>query len=209
MLFLDEMPEFPRSVLETLRQPLEDGDVSVTRSLVTVRYPSKLTLVASMNPCPCGYLGDPQHACACTPQQVQQYRSRISGPLLDRIDLHVDVPAVRYAELRDVDSGESTAVVRARVSEVRARQRRRFADARLHCNAQMQPRHIREHCVIDSAGHALMERVVDRLGMSARAYGRILKVARTIADLAGSDRIDSAHVAEAVQYRQLDRRRAA
>ena len=207
LLFLDELPEFRRSVLEVMRQPLEDGAITVTRSLVSVRYPSKVMLVASMNPCPCGYLGDSNHTCSCTPQQVAQYRSRISGPLMDRIDLHIEVPAVRYDELRGVERGESSADVRERVCRARAVQRARLAEQGMWCNAQMGAREIREHCRVDNDGHKLLERVVDRLGMSARAYARILKVARTIADLRGVPDIDAGHLAEAVQYRKLDRRR--
>ncbi len=207
LLFLDELPEFRRSVLEVMRQPLEDGAITVTRSLVSVRYPSRVMLVASMNPCPCGYLGDPKHTCSCSPQQVAQYRSRISGPLMDRIDMHIDVPAVSYDQLRGVDPGESSESVRDRVCTARALQRARLAGQGMWCNAQMGAREIREHCRVDNDGHKLLERVVDRLGMSARAYARILKVARTIADLRGVTDIDTGHLAEAVQYRKLDRRR--
>ena len=206
VLFLDELPEFRRSVLEVLRQPLEDGEVTVTRSLVSVDYPARVMRVASMNPCPCGYLGDPQHACTCNPTQVAAYRGRISGPLLDRIDLHVDVASVPYQALRQEAPSERSDQIRARVSEARGVQRARFAGTGIHANAQMTPRQIREHCAVDAEGHALLERVVDRLGMSARAYARILKVARTIADLDGAAAVAGAHIAEAVQYRKLDRR---
>lgn len=207
LLFLDELPEFRRSVLEVMRQPLEDGAITVTRSLVSVRYPSKVMLVASMNPCPCGYLGDPKHSCSCTPQQVVQYRSRISGPMMDRIDLHVDVPSVGYDELRTVERGESSIDVRLRVCAARAIQRTRLASRGMWCNAQMGAKEIREFCPVDNDGHKLLERVVDKLGMSARAYARILKVARTIADMHRVEDIDAGHLAEAVQYRKLDRRR--
>ncbi len=209
VLFLDELPEFRRSVLEVLRQPLEDGHVTVSRSLVTVNYPARVMLVASMNPCPCGFLGDRRHACSCTPQQVQMYRSRISGPLLDRIDLQVDVPAARYDELRDLSPGEPSSAVRARVQRARDRQLHRLSGLGMTCNAEMGARQIREVCKVDAAGHELLEKVVDKLGMSARAHARILKVARTIADLDGVDDIGIAHLAEAVQYRKLDRRDAA
>lgn len=205
ILFLDELPEFRKHVLEVMRQPLEDGQVAITRSLVTVNYPAHIMLVASMNPCPCGYLGDAHHPCGDTPQQVQQYRSRISGPLMDRIDLHVEVPAVRYRELRKVGRAEPSAAIRERVNAARSIQRERFAGSGLHCNAQMTPAHLRAHCVLDEAGHRLLEQVVDRLGMSARAWDRILKVARTIADLEASDSVRDAHVAEAIRYRALDR----
>jgi len=205
VLFLDELPEFSRAALEVMRQPLEDGHVTITRSLITVRYPAGLMLVASMNPCPCGYLTHPSRPCLCTQQQVAAYRGRVSGPLLDRIDLHVDVAAVDYTALRAAGRAEPTADIRARVEAARAVQRRRFADAPIHCNAEMTPKLLRAHCQVDAAGHALLERVIDRLGMSARAWDRILKVARTIADLAGEDAITGEHVAEAVQYRQLDR----
>ena len=207
LLFLDELPEFRRSVLEVMRQPLEDGSITVTRSLISVRYPSKVMLVASMNPCPCGYLGDPKHSCTCTPQQVIQYRSRISGPMMDRIDLHVDVPGVSYDELRGAQRGESSVDIRGRVCSARAVQRQRLSERGMWCNAQMGAREIRQFCSVDADGHKLLERVVDKLGMSARAYARILKVARTIADLNGAGDIDSGHLAEAVQYRKLDRRR--
>jgi magnesium chelatase family protein len=209
ILFLDELPEFRKSVLEVLRQPLEDGEVSITRSLITVKYPARIMLVASMNPCPCGYLGDAHHPCVCSTQQVERYRGRISGPLLDRVDLHIDVPGVRYRDLRDDCPGESSAAVLERVEEARERQRGRLRGSGLFCNAQMNSQELREHCRIDDDGHRLLERVVDRLGMSARAYARILKVARTIADLEGKERILGEHIAEAIQYRSLDRKLAA
>lgn len=205
ILFLDELPEFRRSVLEVMRQPLEDGHVSVTRSLVTVRYPARVMLVASMNPCPCGYLSDPNRRCSDTPQQVAQYRSRLSGPLLDRIDLHIEVPSVPYRELRGLGAAESSADVAERVLAARQRQRARLEGTGLPNNAAMGPRELEEHCRTDEAGHRLLAMVVDRLGMSARAWGRILKVARTIADLADEADITSGHLSEAVGYRGLDR----
>ncbi len=207
ILFFDELPEFRRNVLEVMRQPLEDGVVSISRSLMTVTYPASVMLVASMNPCPCGYHGDPTHACTDSIRDIERYRSRISGPLLDRIDLHIDVPAVRYDELRGCEPGESSVDIRTRVDRARAIQGERFAGRGIYSNAQMGPREIQEFCVIDAAGHRLLQRVVDKLGMSARAYARILKVARTIADLAADDGISSAAIAEAVAYRSLDRKK--
>lgn len=205
VLFLDELPEFRRSVLEVLRQPLEDGFVSITRSLVTVEYPARLTLVASMNPCPCGYLGDTHHRCQCRPQEIQRYRSRISGPLMDRIDLHVEVASVDYAALKEKTPSESSKKIRGRVEAAREVQRTRFERTQAHCNAQMNAGDLRDHCQLDDAGHRLLSSAMERLGLSARAWARVLKVSRTIADLAGSERIQRAHVAEAIQLRSLDR----
>jgi len=208
ILFLDEFPEFKKNILEMLRQPLEDGQVSISRSALSLTFPANFMLVAAMNPCPCGYLGDPQHACACTPVIVQRYRSRLSGPLLDRIDLHVDVPRVSYQELTDCREPESSATIRARVEAVRQLQRERLAPFGLYSNSQMQSRHIRKFCPVDEAGHRLLEVATDKLGFSARSHSRILKVARTIADLAGEGQIRQQHLAEAIQYRGLDRRTA-
>lgn len=205
VLFLDELPEFRRSVLEVLRQPLEDGFVSITRSLVTVEYPARLMLVASMNPCPCGYLGDPHHRCQCRPQDVQRYRGRISGPLMDRIDLHVDVAAVDYDALKQETPSESSASIRARVEAARGIQRARFSGQEVHCNAQMRAADLRAHCALDDAGHRLLSSAMERLGLSARAWARVLKVSRTIADLDGAEQIQRPHVAEAIQLRSLDR----
>lgn len=206
VLFLDELPEFKKNVLEVMRQPLEDQRVSLSRSLVTLTYPAAITLIASMNPCPCGHWGNPRQRCVCSPDQVLRYTSRISGPLLDRIDIHVEVPAVSYSDLKNPTRGEPSAAVRQRVQDARDRQLQRFRDLPLHCNAQLQPRELRRFCAIDDAGHRLLQSVIDRLGMSARAYDRILKVARTIADLDGDERIRTPHLAEAVQYRTLDRK---
>lgn len=208
VLFLDELPEFRRSVLEVLRQPLEDGFVSITRSLVTVDYPARLMLVASMNPCPCGHLGDTRHACRCHPQEIQRYRGRISGPLMDRIDLHVEVAAVDYSALKTPTPSESSATIRGRVEAARAVQRQRFGGAGFHCNAHMGAADLRVHCELDDDGHALLAAAMDRLGLSARAWARVLKVARTIADLEGAPQIRRAHVAEAIQLRSLDRSQA-
>jgi magnesium chelatase family protein len=206
VLFLDEMPEFKKNVLEMLRQPLEDGQVCISRAALSLSYPASFMLVAAMNPCPCGYLGDPQHPCNCTPLLTQRYRTRLSGPLLDRIDLHVEVPRVRHADLADPKDGEPSAAIRARVEIARQRQRERLQKFGLHANAQMQARHIRKFCAVDEAGQKLLEMVTDRLGLSARTYTRILKVARTIADLADCEAIRQEHLAEAIQYRSLDRR---
>ncbi len=205
VLFLDELPEFPRNVLEVMRQPLEEGEVTISRSLSTLTYPANIMLVAAMNPCRCGYFGSDQKDCQCSRRNVQKYRNKISGPLMDRIDIHVEVPAVPYRKLKEQRRGEPSSVVRERVQRARDVQGRRFAESDFHANSQMGPSELREHCRVQERGHDLLERVVDRLGMSARAYDRILKVARTIADLEGSDEIAPNHLSEAVQYRTLDR----
>lgn len=206
VLFLDEIPEFKRHVLEGLRQPLEDGTVMLTRVSASLRYPARVMLVAAMNPCPCGYYGDRTRECLCTPQQIRRYRARISGPLLDRLDIHLEVPPVPVRELGGEGQQEPTSAIRARVTAARARQAARYRKDRLYSNAQLKPRHVKKYCPIDTAGRTLIEQAMTRLGLSARAYGRILRVARTIADLAGSDQIDTMHLAEAIQYRCLDRR---
>jgi magnesium chelatase family protein len=206
VLFLDELPEFKRSVLEVLRQPLEDGTVTIARAATSVTYPARFMLAAAMNPCPCGYFTDPQRACACSPPQIQRYRSRISGPLLDRIDLHLDVPPLRYREITTDSQGEPSEQVRERVKEARALQQERFRRTRTFCNAQMGVKQLRRHCQIGPDGQALLETAIERLGLSARAHDRILKVARTIADLDGHESIRTDHLAEAIQYRTLDRR---
>jgi len=206
VLFLDELPEFDRSVLEVLRQPLEDQQVTISRAAMSLTFPASFMLVGSMNPCPCGYWSDPTRECRCTPPQIQRYVGRISGPLLDRIDIHVDVPAVRFKELRGASpAGESSAEMRARVVAARTRQRERLRGEGVFANALMSPRLIRRYCRIDSESERLLERAMTRQGLSARAYDRILKVSRTIADLAGAGEIGPAHVAEAVGYRSLDR----
>ncbi len=207
VLFLDELPEFQRRTLEVLRQPLEDQKITVSRSLVTLTYPAAVTLIASMNPCPCGYADDPKHNCTCSPWQIDRYRARISGPLLDRIDLHVEVPAVRYGELKSTQRGESSTTIRKRVQAARTMQRKRFESVGIHCNAQMRPKELEQFCQINEASHKLMERVVDKLGMSARTVSRILKVARTIADLDKQQNIHTPHLTEAIQYRILDRKK--
>ncbi|PLY00030.1 MAG: ATP-dependent protease [Desulfuromonas sp.] len=205
VLFLDELPEFKKNVLEMLRQPLEDGQVGISRAAMSLTYPASFMLIAAMNPCPCGYLGDSQHDCNCTPQMIQRYRTRLSGPLLDRIDLHVDVPRVPHKDLADPIDGEGSADIRDRVDRARGIQRQRLAPFGLHANAAMQPRHIRRFCELDRDGEILLEQVTEKLGLSARSYTRILKVARTIADLAGSERIETMHLAESIQYRCNDR----
>ena len=205
VLFLDELPEFKRSALEVLRQPLEDGEVTISRSAGKVTLPCAFMLVAAMNPCPCGYLGDPRHECRCTPTQVQRYRSKISGPLLDRIDLHIEAPALSLTELRSGKQGETSAAIRARVNTARIRQHGRFADSKVTSNARMTHAQIRKHCAIDATLGDLLQQAMEQLSLSARAYDRILKVARTISDLAGAEQIESAHLLEAIQYRSLDR----
>jgi len=204
ILFLDELPEFRRNVLEVLRQPLESGSITVSRSSASATYPARFMLVAAMNPCPCGYFTDSRRQCRCTPHQIRQYRAKISGPLLDRIDIHIEVPAVRYRELAGSGGGETSETIRKRVGEARAIQEKRFKTS-LQYNAGMTARQIRKHCVLDDESRRLIEMAVDRLGLSARAYTRILKVARTIADLDGEEEISQSHVSEAIQYRSLDR----
>ncbi|MDF0645883.1 MAG: YifB family Mg chelatase-like AAA ATPase [Nitrospira sp.] len=207
ILFLDESPEFRRPVLDALRQPLEDGHVTLTRVSGSLRYPARFMLVAAMNPCPCGYYGDRSKDCLCTPQQIRRYRTRLSGPLQDRIDIHIEVPPVPVREFHDRGAEpESSSAIRTRVLEARSRQSARYRDDGIHTNAQLKPRLVKRYCGLDHSGRELLERAMVRLGLSARAHGRILRVARTIADLAGCERIDSVHVAEAVQYRSLDRR---
>ncbi len=206
VLFLDELPEFKRSTLEVLRQPLEDGRVVISRAAGTMTFPADIMLVAAMNPCPCGFYGHPKRECRCSPGQIERYRRRVSGPLLDRIDIHVEAPPVEYDELTSTTPAESSAAVRARIERVRARQADRFKES-LHpaLNARMQPRHMREHCVISEASHHLMKHALEELHLSARAHDRILKVARTIADLAAEESIGEEHLMEAIQYRTLDR----
>ncbi len=205
VLFLDELPEFRRNVLEVLRQPLEEGRITISRVAGTVTYPADVMLVAAMNPCPCGFLGDPKRECICPMPQIQKYRTRVSGPLLDRIDIQVEVPAVKYDELRSDEKGESSAAVRERVKKSRTRQGKRFEESEIFCNAQMTTREIHKHCETDAAADQLLEAAMTKLALSARAYTRILKVARTIADLENAEVIGSPHIAEAIQYRSLDR----
>ncbi|MDX2177434.1 MAG: YifB family Mg chelatase-like AAA ATPase [Candidatus Sumerlaeia bacterium] len=206
VLFLDELPEFSRTTLEVLRQPLEDGVVQVARAAMSVAFPARIVLVAAMNPCPCGLAGHPSRACVCSPVAVQKYLSRISGPLLDRIDMHVEVPAVPLEQLRERRAAEGSGAVRARVLAARERQRERFRGrAGIHANGHMSAKELNEFCHLEPAAQKLLETAIQRLNLSARAYDRLRKLARTIADLAASDTISPSHVSEAVQYRSLDR----
>ena len=208
VLFLDELPEYKRSVLEVMRQPLEDRHITVARTKETVDYPASFMLVAAMNPCPCGHYGEnnPAHPCTCTPAQVHRYMSKISGPLLDRIDIQCDIEAVPYDQLRDGASGESSAAMRERVLRARAVQNERFKHSRLvHCNAMMNAKMVRQYCVLDAECDRLLESTMTKLGLSARAYDRILKVARTIADIEGAEQIQKPHLLEAISYRSMDR----
>src|SRR5689334_23225725 len=209
VLFLDELPEFRKNVLEVSRQPMEDGVVTIARAAMSLTYPARFMLAAAMNPCPCGYFGDPHHNCVCGPLGVERYLARVSGPLLDRIDIHLEVPAVKYRALADQDGGEPSEALRERVDRARAVQRARFA-ARpgVYANAHMSARDIRTCCRISDGADALLRTAITRLALSARAYHRILKIARTIADLAGAADLEPKHVSEAIQYRSLDRRRS-
>ncbi len=206
VLFLDELPEFNKSALETLRQPLENGWVTITRASGSVTYPAYFMLAAALNPCPCGYFGDPHHSCNCSPGHIQRYVSKISGPLLDRIDIHIEVPAVKFTELSSDSTGEPSEEIRKRVNRARRLQLERFQKLEgMYCNAKMETKLIRKICKIDNNSLALLKTAITRLGLSARAYDRILKVSRTIADLEGADDISSAHISEAIGYRNLDR----
>jgi len=205
VLFLDELPEFRRETLEVMRQPMEDGSVTIARAARTVTFPARFTLAAALNPCPCGYFNDARRECTCSQHQIARYLAKISGPLLDRIDLQVEVAALTTEEIASVEPGESSASIRARVESARDLQRERFHRAHIQCNAEMTSRHMRRVCDLDASSRRLLISAIDRLTLSARAHDRILKVARTIADLAGAEQIESAHVAEAVQYRALDR----
>ncbi len=206
VLFLDELPEFRRSTLEVLRQPLEDGKVTISRAAGSVTFPAQFMLVAAMNPCPCGYFGDSKRACRCGPPTIQKYRQRISGPLLDRIDLHVEVPLVEYKALASSDGGESSSSIRQRVETVREMQQERFAKhPGIHTNSAMTPRLIKKHCELDAEASVHLEHAMNEMNFSARAHDRILKVARTLADLEGHDKITANNIFEAIGYRTLDR----
>ncbi len=207
VLFLDELPEFKKNVLEALRQPIEDGEVTISRAQIAITFPARFMLIAAMNPCPCGYFGDPKHHCTCSRQVVQKYWSKISGPLLDRIDIHIEVPSIEWRDLTGVTDGESSFDIRSRINKAREIQLTRFKTTGVYSNGQMKSALIKKHCALDKPSFAFLEKAVEKLGLSARAYHRILRIARTAADLAGQEAIGPAHVAEAVQYRSLDRRR--
>ncbi len=205
VLFLDEMPEFNRKTLEVLRQPLEEGSVTISRALRSTTFPAEFILVAAMNPCPCGYRSDPRRACSCTPPQVEKYLGKISGPLLDRIDLHVEVPAVPFTQLAEMPPGPTSAELREQVLEARARQSRRFGPKGVQVNGRMTPRQVRKFCALKPEAAAILKAAMEDLGLSARAHDKVLRVARTIADIEGNDDIKPQHIAEAVGYRSLDR----
>jgi magnesium chelatase family protein len=205
VLFLDELPEFKKNALEALRQPMEEGAITITRSSITASFPAKFMLVAAMNPCPCGYFGDRIRTCRCSAQQIRQYQAKISGPLLDRIDMHIEVPSVKYRALSDKELGESSSTIKGRVNYARELQKKRFGTKNVLCNARMTEKQIKNFCPINEDSHKLIEMAIEKLGLSARAVNRILKVSRTIADLENKENIESAHVAEAIQYRSLDR----
>lgn len=205
ILFLDELPEFNRRTLEVLRQPLEDHCVTISRAMASVTFPARLMLVAAMNPCPCGFRGDPRRQCNCNPMQIERYLGRISGPLLDRIDIHIEVPNVPFRELSDATPGTSSDTMRATVQEAREIQHRRFVDQPAMVNGKMSPKQIRKYCQLDTDAEALMKQAMEEMGFSARAHDKILRVARTIADLNREDRITAVHISEAINYRTLDR----
>ncbi len=206
VLFLDEIPEFKKNVLEVLRQPMEEGHVTITRANSTVTYPANFMLVAAMNPCPCGYFGSTKRECHCSYTQIQRYRTKVSGPLMDRIDIHMDVPAVEYRELSAKEQGKTSAEILEDLNKAREIQKERFKNLKIHNNAGMTGRHIRKFCEIDTASDRLLETAMEKLGLSARAHSRILKIARTIADVEGMENITADHIAEAIQYRSLDRK---
>ena len=205
VLFLDELAEFKKNALEVMRQPLEEGKVTISRALTSLTYPARFMLVAAMNPCPCGFYSDPHQECTCTLPQIQRYKAKISGPLLDRIDIHVEVPPVRLQDISTQRSGETSGHIRGRVEKARALQKERFKGKEVFCNALMVSRHIRKFCQVDESSQRLLKGAMEKLGFSARAYIRILKVSRTIADLDEAAHIQPQHISEAIQYRSLDR----
>lgn len=205
VLFLDELPEFQRHVIESLRQPLDEGSVTVARAKRSVNFPARFMLVAAMNPCPCGYVMDPRHRCRCPSTKVAAYRAKISGPLLDRLDVQIEVPAVPFQTLTQQRPGESSAAIRARVVQASTRQRKRLAKEGVFANAQMRHRQVHRYCLLSQRAGALLKQAMEELNFSARAYDKVLKISRTIADLAGTDCLEAEHVAEAIQYRSLDR----
>lgn len=207
VLFLDELPEFSKNVIEVLRQPMEDGAVTISRVNATLTYPTRFMLIASMNPCPCGYYGDPVHECSCSQKNIERYLGKISGPLLDRIDIHIEVTPVNYSELDNhTDKIESSKEIRERVNKARDIQVNRYKGENIFSNSQLSPKNINKYCKLDTKGKKLIKEAFERLGLSARAYNKVLKVARTIADLDGKENIESCHLAEAIQYRSLDRK---
>jgi len=206
VLFLDELPEFNKNVLEVMRQPLEDGRVTISRAAMSLTFPASFMLAAAMNPCPCGYYTDPNHECSCSPQSIQRYMAKVSGPLLDRIDIHIEVPALKYKELTEREAGESSSDIQKRVDLARDIQLHRFHGRKnIYCNAHMQSKDIRKYCLIEESSDELLANAINKFGLSARAYDRILKVSRTIADLEQSQEITQVHIAESIQYRTLDR----
>jgi magnesium chelatase family protein len=206
ILFLDEFVEFPRHVLEMIRQPLEDGFVIVSRAKKTVRFPAQFMLVAAMNPCPCGYFGSDARRCKCTPGQIRRYLSKVSGPLVDRIDIHIDVPAISFRKLRSKSGQLDSATMRADVVRAVGVQIERFGDGKIHTNARMSHKQVEKFCKLDTAGEMMLKHAMQEFGLSARAHDKICKLARTIADLAGARDITAEHVAEAISYRKLDRK---
>ncbi|NOR44108.1 MAG: YifB family Mg chelatase-like AAA ATPase [Candidatus Delongbacteria bacterium] len=206
VLFLDELPEFKKNVLEVMRQPLEDREVTIARAASTLKFPANFVMVAAMNPCPCGYYGDPTRDCTCGETKIKSYLSKISGPLLDRIDIHIEVPAVKYEDLAQKEDGEKSEDIRKRVIKSREVQLKRYSEVDIFSNASMNQKHIKKHCQLDTASEKILKRAIESLSLSARAYNRILKVSRTIADLDGKQNIEISHISEAIQYRSLDRK---
>ena len=205
VLFLDELPEFNRRTLEVLRQPLEDGVVTISRAMGSLTFPANLMLVAAMNPCPCGYRGDPKRQCKCNPMQVERYTARISGPLLDRLDIHIEVPPVPFRQLSDQTTGTTSDQMKAAVLSAREVQYQRFGKSSLRLNGRMTPSQIRKHCKLESDAESLLKSAMEEMGLSARAHDKILRIGRTIADLEHSDKIQANHLSEAINYRALDR----